>query len=416
MSPGAPAPTADPPRPDERRVSRLMVLLLLVSIAAGVGLLILYALGGQVQLEGALLFIALSGVGFSLILWGKYLFPPEIVTEPRGEHESSEAEQLEAERTYLEGEREISRRSMLVRLLVGAFGALGLAAIFPIRSLGPSPGRTLFQTAWTSGTRLVDAERGADPAGRPGPGRRGDRVPRRGHATRRLDGHPGARRPGAARPARRAATRTPPRATSATRSCARTPGCPVGLYLAETHQLQCPCHYSAFDVLNGAQPTFGPAARPLPQLPLEVDDERVPGAPRATSPRPSGRGSGTGVTDRDHPRGRCGGSTSGWARPASRRSRCARSSPTTGRSCWARSRCTASSSWSLTGMFLTFFYVPDVARSSTAGRTSRSTGRRCRGRYESVAAHLVRGAGGAGVPADPPLGRAGVHRRRSCCT
>jgi ubiquinol-cytochrome c reductase iron-sulfur subunit len=28
-----------------------------------------------------------------------------------------------------------------------------------------------------------------------------------------------------------------------------------------------------FDVLNGAQPTFGPAARPLPQLPLEVDSD-----------------------------------------------------------------------------------------------------------------------------------------------
>ena len=140
------APPPDPPQPDERRVSRLMVLLLLLSIAAGVGLLILYALGGQVQLEGALLFVALSGVGFSLILWGKYLFPPEIVTEPRGEHESPEADQLEVEKTYLEGEQQISRRSALVRLMLGAFGALGLAAIFPIRSLGPSPGRALFQT------------------------------------------------------------------------------------------------------------------------------------------------------------------------------------------------------------------------------------------------------------------------------
>jgi len=30
---------------------------------------------------------------------------------------------------------------------------------------------------------------------------------------------------------------------------------------------------TVFDVLNGAQPTFGPAARPLPQLPLDVDAE-----------------------------------------------------------------------------------------------------------------------------------------------
>jgi ubiquinol-cytochrome c reductase iron-sulfur subunit len=48
-------------------------------------------------------------------------------------------------------------------------------------------------------------------------------------------------------------------------------GCPVGLYRSEAHQLLCPCHQSTFDVLRGAVPVFGPAARPLPQLPMEVD-------------------------------------------------------------------------------------------------------------------------------------------------
>src|SRR5207244_10743552 len=47
-------------------------------------------------------------------------------------------------------------------------------------------------------------------------------------------------------------------------------GCPVGLYLAQLHQLQCPCHQSAFNVLNGAEVVFGPARRPLPQLSLYV--------------------------------------------------------------------------------------------------------------------------------------------------
>jgi hypothetical protein len=50
-------------------------------------------------------------------------------------------------------------------------------------------------------------------------------------------------------------------------------GCPIGLYLAQTHELRCPCHQSTFDVLNGAEPVYGPADRPLPQLLLEVDDE-----------------------------------------------------------------------------------------------------------------------------------------------
>ncbi|MGH7735831.1 MAG: ubiquinol-cytochrome c reductase iron-sulfur subunit, partial [Gemmatimonadales bacterium] len=50
-------------------------------------------------------------------------------------------------------------------------------------------------------------------------------------------------------------------------------GCPVGLYQDNTQQLVCPCHQSMFDVLKGAQQTFGPAPRPLPQLPLMVDAE-----------------------------------------------------------------------------------------------------------------------------------------------
>ncbi|MBN9186538.1 MAG: Rieske 2Fe-2S domain-containing protein, partial [Microbacterium sp.] len=50
-------------------------------------------------------------------------------------------------------------------------------------------------------------------------------------------------------------------------------GCPVALYEQQTHHLLCPCHQSQFDVSNNAAVIFGPAARPLPQLPIEVDDE-----------------------------------------------------------------------------------------------------------------------------------------------
>jgi ubiquinol-cytochrome c reductase iron-sulfur subunit len=50
-------------------------------------------------------------------------------------------------------------------------------------------------------------------------------------------------------------------------------GCPVGLFVQALHQLQCPCHQSAFDVLNGARVVFGPAPRPLPQLPITADAE-----------------------------------------------------------------------------------------------------------------------------------------------
>jgi len=50
-------------------------------------------------------------------------------------------------------------------------------------------------------------------------------------------------------------------------------GCPVALYEQQTHHLLCPCHQSTFDVANGAKVVFGPAKRPLPQLPIAVDGE-----------------------------------------------------------------------------------------------------------------------------------------------
>jgi ubiquinol-cytochrome c reductase iron-sulfur subunit len=50
-------------------------------------------------------------------------------------------------------------------------------------------------------------------------------------------------------------------------------GCPVALYEQQTHHLLCPCHQSTFDMADGAKVVFGPASRPLPQLPITVDDE-----------------------------------------------------------------------------------------------------------------------------------------------
>ena len=50
-------------------------------------------------------------------------------------------------------------------------------------------------------------------------------------------------------------------------------GCPISLYERTTHHVLCPCHQSTFDLADGAKVIFGPAARPLPQLPIAVDEE-----------------------------------------------------------------------------------------------------------------------------------------------
>ena len=50
-------------------------------------------------------------------------------------------------------------------------------------------------------------------------------------------------------------------------------GCPASLYEQQTNRLLCPCHQSQFLITDNARPVFGPANRPLPQLPIEVDEE-----------------------------------------------------------------------------------------------------------------------------------------------
>ena len=50
-------------------------------------------------------------------------------------------------------------------------------------------------------------------------------------------------------------------------------GCPAALYEQTTHHILCPCHQSTFDAARGAAVLFGPAARPLPQLPITTDSE-----------------------------------------------------------------------------------------------------------------------------------------------
>src|SRR5919201_3971812 len=134
---------------------------------------------------------------------------------------------------------------MLIRLLIGAFGALGLAAIFPIRSLGPSPGRALFETAWTSGARLVDET---------GTPVHLDDLDIGGVITVFPEGFTD--RPDSVAilvrvepnelhlPAGR--NRYAPDGNVCYSKLCTHAGCPVGLYVSETHQLQCPCHFSAF--------------------------------------------------------------------------------------------------------------------------------------------------------------------------
>ncbi len=53
--------------------------------------------------------------------------------------------------------------------------------------------------------------------------------------------------------------------------CTHT-GCDVWEWQAETKAIKCACHFSIFDVKNGARVLDGPAPRRLPALPLKIVD------------------------------------------------------------------------------------------------------------------------------------------------
>ncbi len=53
--------------------------------------------------------------------------------------------------------------------------------------------------------------------------------------------------------------------------CTHT-GCDIWEWQASTRTIKCPCHFSTFDVKDGARVLDGPAPRRLPSLPLKITD------------------------------------------------------------------------------------------------------------------------------------------------
>jgi ubiquinol-cytochrome c reductase iron-sulfur subunit len=255
-----------------RRPERIVAAAFALSILAALGLAAVYVAGGQTQAEGALLLVALGGIGVGLLVWAKTLMPGiGDETQPRPRRARG-PEPTAAADAVIGGAEELGRRALLTRLLIGAAVALGLAALFPIRSLGRAPRGSLFTTPWRAGMRLVTVdgtpvtrltlEVGAFttvfPEGYVGSADGQAVLINVGDAPLTL---PPDRLAGA-----------PDGLVCYSKICTHA-GCPVGLYLAAEHQLRCPCHQSTFDVLNGAEPVYGPAPKPLPQLPIEIGDD-----------------------------------------------------------------------------------------------------------------------------------------------
>jgi ubiquinol-cytochrome c reductase iron-sulfur subunit len=257
---------------EERGALRLIGVAFGLSALASLGLTAVYALGGQPQVEGALLGIALGGLALGFVLWGKRLMPAGPFVEEREPMAVSAVDREDLERDLFRGEDVMRRRTFLRRMLYAAAAALGIAAVLPIRSLGPSPGRSLFRTKWRSGSLVATAD--GTPIGV-------DDLPVGGILTVFPAGDTDAAdsqtvlirvEPSLLRPVSGRETWSPEGYVAYSKICTHA-GCPVGLYEQRRHQLFCPCHQSVFEVLDGARPTTGPATRALPQLPLEVDED-----------------------------------------------------------------------------------------------------------------------------------------------
>jgi ubiquinol-cytochrome c reductase iron-sulfur subunit len=250
----------------------VVAVALAVSSLGAVGLAVVYWTGGQPQLEGLGLFTSLAGIGLALVVWGRHLLGHTVASQEREPLASTEDERNDF-RAALDRESVLERRTLLRRMLALAVVALGAAAVFPFRSLGPRPtNAALEDSPWRAGMRLVDD--GNQPI-------RLEQMPEGGLVTAFPEDLPGSADGqvalvriaiGDLQPLPGREDWSPAGLVAYSRVCTHA-GCPVGLYLADSHELLCPCHQSAFDVLHGADPTRGPAARPLPQLPLTVDDD-----------------------------------------------------------------------------------------------------------------------------------------------
>jgi ubiquinol-cytochrome c reductase iron-sulfur subunit len=228
--------------------------------------------------------LGLFGVGFGAVHWAKSLMDGHDLVEFRHGTRGSDATRAKAAEVFHLGNVEsgIGRRHLIRNTLIAALAFFPLPGIVVFRDLAPAadPNDLLKHTIWKKGTRLTK-----DPTGVPilasevtlgsvfhvipdGLNNLEDKLEQKAKAAvllmrlRPEDLHV-----------------SPGRETwnyhgivAYSKICTHV-GCPVALYEQQTHHLLCPCHQSQFDITHEAQVIFGPAKRPLPQLPITIDSE-----------------------------------------------------------------------------------------------------------------------------------------------
>ena len=254
-----------------RRGTALVLCAFAVALAGGAGFLYVYWTSANHMLLGGTLPLFWGGLGVSLVLYARWLMLDIQAEEPRERLASGALERESFAADFYGGARQIHRRGLLAWIAVTAVGLAAAAVVSLFRSLGTNPGAVLFSTVWKRGQRLADSDGRLISIHTLEPGSTIVAFPENDIGNERaqtilvrVEDRLMANVP------QRRADWSPMGYFAYSRVCTHA-GCPVGLFEVTTCLLMCPCHQSTFDVLRGAQPTSGPAARPLPQLPLYAD-------------------------------------------------------------------------------------------------------------------------------------------------
>ena len=278
-------------RQQERRVAGLFVLSIVGTVVAIAAYIIFPIVPGNLETVrlnnlflGVGITLALLSIGFGAVHWSKSLMDGHDMVEQRHGTRGTDETRAKAVEVFTLGNKEsgFGRRTLIRNTLIGALVVSPLPAVVLFRDLAPAedPVPLLQHTMWKEGTRLT-----RDPSGTPirasevtlgsafhvipeGLNELEDKLEQKAKAAvllmrlkpEDLNVSPGREDWNYAG------------IVAYSKICTHV-GCPVALYEQQTHHLLCPCHQSQFDVTREAQVIFGPAKRPLPQLPITVDAE-----------------------------------------------------------------------------------------------------------------------------------------------
>jgi ubiquinol-cytochrome c reductase iron-sulfur subunit len=280
-----------------RRAEKIVALCFTLAFIAGCGFIAAYVGLGVHSVDktlrsnlglGVSLSVTLLAIGLGALIWVRQLMPDVEWTEERHDLRSDEKDREEFEEYFKEGAAtsQFVKRPLIRRTLMLGTLPLIAAPIVLLRDLGPAPGTSLRHTVWSPGRRLLlqGTNQPITPAQFSAPGSMFTIVP---------DGFEDDQdalakaavilikfRPGELHIPDRVEggtllgtmNWTVDNIVAYSKICTHV-GCPVALYEQTTHHILCPCHQSTFDAATGATVIFGPAARPLPQLPMTTDSQ-----------------------------------------------------------------------------------------------------------------------------------------------